>query len=80
MTMQEQNAARALWETLAQRLGAEPGALEQSARSGDFSQVLAGLPPEEAARVRKVLADRDAAQKLLASPQAQQLLRRLRGE
>ena len=70
---------QSLLNTMAQRLGCQPEDLKASAQSGDFSQMLSSLSANDAARVQKVLSDRDAAARLLSSPQAQDLLRRLTG-
>ena len=77
--MQNQKDMQSRFATLAQRIGASTQDLEDGAKTGDFSKVLAGLTPADAEKVRKVLNNRQAAEKLLSTPQAQQLLQRLQG-
>lgn len=48
---------------------------EEAAKAGDMNRALASLDAETAAKVRAVLADKGAAEKLLKSPQAQQLMK-----
>lgn len=66
-----------LLRQLSQKMGTEPDKLRSSAQKGDVSQVVSGLRPEDAQKVQKVLSDKDAQEKLLATPQAQMLLKKL---
>ena len=49
------------------------GALE----SGDLQKVMSSLNPQDAERVREILNNPDAINKLLSSPQAAELLKKL---
>lgn len=69
-----------LLQKLSQRLGTDPQKLKESAQSGDMSKTLGNLNPQDAEKVKKVLEDKDATNKLLSSPQAQQLIKKLLGE
>ena len=66
-----------LVQQISQKMGANPDKLRASAQKGDVSQVLSGLSPEDAQKVQKILADKNAQEKLLATPQAQMLLKKL---
>ena len=46
-------------------------------RRGDTEGAISSLPPETAAKIREVIADREAAEKLLKSPAAQQIMKML---
>ena len=69
----------ALLKITAQRLGSTPEALKAAAQNGSLSQMLGGAGQEESAAMQKVLSDPEAAKKLLASPQAQALLKMIQG-
>lgn len=64
-----------LLRQLSQKLGTNPDQLRSSAQKGDVSQVISGLKPEDAQKVQKILNDKSAQEKLLATPQAQELLK-----
>ena len=53
--------------------------LKNAAKSGDVEQVLKNLTPEQAATLKKVLADKNAAKEILASPQAAAIMKMLFG-
>ena len=61
---------------LSSQLGGSAGKLKEAVNSGSADGLLNSLPPEEAAKVQKLLSDKGAAQKLLGTPQAQMLLRK----
>jgi hypothetical protein len=73
----EQNELEKLLSLAAERLGTTPEQLKAEASSGELSSLLTQLSPTDAQSLQRVLSDRDAAQKLLSSPEAQELLRYL---
>lgn len=80
--MQNQNHKKGqpldqLVQQISQKMGTDPDKLRTSAQKGDVSQVLSGLSQEDAQKVQKILSDKDAQEKLLATPQAQMLLKKL---
>ena len=64
---------QALLGAASKQVGLTPEQLRQAAQSGQMDQVLQGASPQ----LRQALSDPEAAQKLLASPQAQKLLKLL---
>lgn len=56
-------------------LGASPDEVKKAAQSGDISKILEKLTPSQAAQVRRVLSDEEAAKKLLSTSLAQSLLK-----
>ena len=80
--MQNQNHKKGqpldqLVQQISQKMGTDPNKLRASAQKGDVSQVLSGLSQEDAQKVQKILSDKNAQEKLLATPQAQMLLTKL---
>lgn len=57
-------------------IGASGEEVKNAAQSGDLGKVLSKLTPQQAQQLKKVLSDEDAAKKLLATPQAQELIKR----
>ena len=80
ITLPNNNELQSLLAMMAQRLGASPEDLKKGAQSGDLSKVLGKINPNDAAKIQQILNDKDAANKLLSSPQAQQLIQRLNGQ
>lgn len=58
-------------------LNTTPDALKSAAQSGNIKNLLAQMPPSQAAQLERILSDENAAKKLLSTPQAQALLRGL---
>ncbi len=42
--------------------------------------ILASMPDEQSAEIKEIMADKDKIQSILSSPQAQQLLNKLKGK
>lgn len=68
---------QALLQLVAQRLGTQPEKLKNAAASGDLSAIFANMNPNDAAKLQQVLSDKDAGSKILSTPQAQQLLKKM---
>ena len=73
----KQNELENLLQTVAGRLGTTPEKLKQGAASGNLAEMLGGMDPADAQNLQRVLNDQQAAQKILNSPQAQALMRKL---
>lgn len=74
----KQNELEKLLQVASQRLGTSPEQLKQGAASGQLSELLSNMDPVDAQNLQRVLNDREAAQKILDSPQAQELMKRLK--
>ena len=69
-----------LLNVAAQRLGKQPEQLKQQAENGTLQKMLNNLNANDAAKLQQVLSDKEAANKLLNSPQAQVLLKKFLGK
>lgn len=69
-----------LLKTASKHLGIDPDQLKKSAQSGDLSGTLKNLSPNDAKKIEKVLTDKNAAEKLLSTPKARELLKKFLGE
>lgn len=74
--MPNQNELQNLLNTAAKRLGTSPDALKQGAQNGDLTKLLGNLNPNDAKKFQQVLNDPKAAEKLLSTPQAQELMKK----
>ena len=59
------------------QLGVTPQQLKNAAQSGQLDSIISGMNAGDADKVRKVLSDPNAANRMLSSPQAQKLLQML---
>lgn len=59
--------------------GTSPEKLRQAAKDGKLNEIFKGMDKEQLGKVQKILKDREATERILNSPQAQELMRRLRG-
>ncbi|HBN79927.1 MAG TPA: hypothetical protein DD433_00925 [Ruminococcaceae bacterium] len=78
--MPANNEKQVLLNLLAQRLGKKPEELQQQAQNGNLQNLLSGMNPNDAAKLQQVLSDQQAVQKLMSSPQAQALLKKLQNK
>lgn len=69
-----------LLKNLSEKLGTSPEELKESAQKKDFSHVFDNLSANDAERIKKVLSDKDATEKILSTPKAQKLLNKLLGD
>lgn len=69
-----------LLNTVSNRLGKTPDELQKATRSGDISNILNNLNAKDAEKIQNVLSDKDAANKILSSPQAQSLIKKMMGD
>ena len=64
----------------AKRLGISPNVLEQQLKNGELSAALKNMPKQQQEQLTKTLSDKAACERLMHSPQAQALIRKLSGK
>ncbi len=69
-----------LINSLSKRLGENPDKLKANAQQGDISKILNKMDSNQAQKIQEILNDREATEKLLKTPQAQALLKKLMGD
>lgn len=69
-----------LLNSVSKYLGKDPQSLKESMKNGNIAQSLSNLNSEDAAKINKVLSDKNLASKLLSSPKAQKLLKDIMGD
>ena len=66
--------------SLSKKLGQSPQTITENAKNGDILKLLSNMDGKQAEKVKNILNDREKAEKLLSSPQAQALIKKLTGE
>lgn len=79
MTEKEKQIQNIL-NSLSQRLGESPDKLKANMQNGDMSKMLNNMDKKQAEKVQEILSDKEKTEKLLSTPQAQALLKKLMGD
>lgn len=74
------NSVEEMLKKASQKLGADPEDLKKAASKGNIKDLLKNIGTKEAQKIEQVLSNKEAASKLLSTPKAQQLLKKLLGE
>ncbi len=67
----------ALLSVASKKLGTSPETLKKQLESGTFDKAMSGMNKTDADRLTKALSDPKIAQKILATPQAQEIYKKL---
>ncbi len=68
-----------LINNLSQRLNSDPEKVKSAVENGNLNGVLQNLDSKQADKIQKILSDPKASEKLLSTPQAQALIKKLMG-
>lgn len=66
--------------SLAQKLGENPDKLKANIQNGNMSKMLNNMDKKQADKIQSILNDKEKTEKLLSTPQAQTLLKKLMGD
>lgn len=66
--------------SLSKKLGENPDTLKKNAQNGDISKILNQMDSKQAQKVQNILNDKEQTEKILKTPQAQALLKKLMGD
>lgn len=69
-----------LIKNISGRLGKSPDKLKSAMQSGNLNEIVNGLNPQDAEKIKKTLSDKNITSKMLSSPQAQKLIKDLLGD
>lgn len=61
-------------------LNTDAETVEQAAKSGDYSQILKNMNPNDAKKIQSILNDKSATEKILASDQAKEIINKIFGK
>ena len=67
----------ALLSIASKKLGTDPDTLRSQLESGRFDKALSNLPASQQSKLKKALSDPKSAEKLLSTPQAQDVYKNL---
>lgn len=73
-------AMQALLAVASRKLGTTPDVLKGQLESGVYDRALQGMPQNEAMMLQKALSDPKTAEKILSSPQARAIFKKLQGK
>ncbi|WP_124100526.1 hypothetical protein [Ruminococcus sp. Marseille-P6503] len=68
---------QALLNIASQKLGTSPEVLQRQLQDGTFEKALSTMPGSEAAKLRQALSNPKTAEKILSTPQAQAIYKKL---
>ncbi len=71
--------SRELLAVVSKKLGIPPEQLEAELKSGKFDSAIAGMQPAEAQKFRQAMQNPELVNKLMSTPQAQALYKKLTG-
>ncbi len=66
--------------SLAQKLGESPEKIKSNAQGGDIGNLLNKMDSKQAEKIQDILNDKEKTEKLLKTPQAQALIKKLMGD
>lgn len=66
--------------SLAQKLGENPNEIKKSAQKGEVGSLLNKMDGKQASKVQEILNDKEKTERLLNTPQAQALIKKLMGD
>ena len=66
--------------SLAQKLGESPEKIRSNAQGGDIGNLLNKMDSKQAGKIQDILNDKEKTEKLLKTPQAQALIKKLMGD
>ncbi|MEE1282134.1 MAG: hypothetical protein UHK60_07805 [Acutalibacteraceae bacterium] len=66
--------------SLSQRLGENPDKLKANIQNGNMSKMFNNMDKKQADKIQSILNDKEKTEKLLSTPQAQALLKKLMGD
>ena len=69
-----------LLKSVSDKLGKSPEELKKASETGNIENLLGNLRPNDAQKIQKILSDKNAAKKILSTPQAQSLIKKLLGD
>lgn len=66
--------------SLAQKLGENPNEIKKNAQKGEVGTLLNKMDGKQASKVQEILNDKEKTERLLNTPQAQALIKKLMGD
>lgn len=69
-----------LLKSVSDKLGKSTEELKKASETGNIENLLGNLRPNDAQKIQKILSDKNAANKILSTPQAQSLIKKLLGD
>lgn len=74
-----QKALDLLLQMASKKVGTTPENLKSNLEKGDLSQVMGSMSTEDSQKLKNVLENKELTQKIISSPEAQELIKKLSG-
>ena len=68
-----------LISSAAKHLGTDPSTIKSAVESGSYDKLLNSMKPEDAAKIKNLLSDREKTERLMNSPQVKEFMAKLMG-
>ncbi len=68
-----------LINSAAKHLGTDPSTIKSAVESGSYEKLFNNMKPEDAAKIKNLLSDREKTERLMNSPQIKELMAKLMG-
>lgn len=75
-----QKKMQALLNMASKKLNTTPEKLQKNMENGSFDKALKDLPPQQAAMLKQALTNKSTVEKILSTPQAQTIYKKLTGD
>lgn len=75
-----QKSIDALINMVSKKMGTSSDELKKDLLKGNINKLTKGMSAEDSAKLKQALANKDLTQKILSSPEAQELMRKLSGK
>jgi response regulator of citrate/malate metabolism len=75
-----QKSIDALINMVSKKMGTSSDELKKDLQKGNINKLTKGMSAEDSAKLKQALANKDLTQKILSSPEAQELMRKLSGK
>jgi len=70
----------ALLSMTSKKFGTTPDELKKSLQNGNLDSVMKGMRPEDSASLQKALSDKNLINKIMSTPEAQELMKKMAGK
>lgn len=75
-----QKSIDALINMVSKKMGTSSDELKKDLQKGNINKLTKGMSAEDSSKLKQALANKDLTQKILSSPEAQELMRKLSGK
>ena len=75
-----QKGMDALINMVSKKMGASPDDLKKNLQSGDINNITKSMSSDDAEKLKQALSNKELTQKIMSSPEAQEIMKKLSGK